>query len=134
MTTETQTSNQRLPFDLEYAKHAESFCNKVIDAVPELLGVAIVPLWHNQPENTPAGVVKFCNKPRNEAAAILTLIEKLTEFSGNAQRALLNELANMRMHEATLERRIEERVNTLNELNKRPEPENDNAAEQNPNN
>ena len=49
----------RLPYDAEFVKHVEEFSGKMLATLPEMQGVAIIPIWAHQPEDFPPGFLRL---------------------------------------------------------------------------
>lgn len=99
MTTENQSAQQpaeitseRLPFDAQFFVAANEFCNNALTAVPELHGIAIVPLWQPAPEQSPAGLFRLRNPQPPFLASLLMLMQRLTAFSVEAHRDMIGQL------------------------------------------
>lgn len=106
----------RLPFDVEFYKLSEGFCAEVIKKVPEIAGVAIIPVWANQPENTPSGLLKLRNHQPPYLAGLLALMGRLVAFSTDVNRDFVAQLKMFDQYAAELANQIKERVETLNGL------------------
>ena len=83
---------KRLPFDVQFFKAAHEFTTAALENVPELHGVAIVPLWQTQPEEAPAGLLRLRNPQPPFIASLLMLLQKLTAFSVEAHRDMVKQL------------------------------------------
>ena len=90
---ENPTSNPtRLPFDAEFVKHVEDFCAATMSAVPELHALAIVPIWENQPEKMPAGLLHLRNPQPPYIASLLATLKRLAVFNVDVHRDLVGQL------------------------------------------
>lgn len=116
METQTQPEPERLPFDVEFYKISETFCADSMKKVPELAGIAIVPVWANQPENTPSGLLKLRNHQPPYLAGLLALMGRLVAFSTDVHRDFVGQLRMFDQYAAELATQIKERVDTLNGL------------------
>ena len=116
-------SSARLPYDVELYKQAEAFCVKALETLPELHGVAIVPLWTNQPENTPPGLLRLRDPSAPYLASILRLLGRLAAFNVELHRDLMGQLKVFDNYAAQLAERIKEHTDELNRL--QPEQKND---------
>lgn len=104
---------KRLPFDVEFFQAAHEFTTKSLENVPELHGVAVVPLWQTQPENTPAGLLRLRNPQPPYIASLLMLLQKLTSFSVEAHRDMLKQLQMFDGYAAELAAQIKARREEL---------------------
>jgi hypothetical protein len=116
-------SNARLPFDAELYKQGEEFCVKILTDIPELHGVAIIPLWTNQPENTPPGLLRLRDPSAPYLASVLRLLGRLAAFNVELHRDLMAQLKVFDSYAAQLAEKIKEQTDELNRLN--PEAKND---------
>lgn len=129
MDAQQEQATGRLPFDVEFYKLSEDFCAEAIKRVPELAGVAIIPLWANQPENTPSGLLKLRNHQPPYLAGLLALLGRIVAFATDVHRDFVNQLKMFDQYAAELANQIKDRIETLNGLDQTSEqPEqNDNA-------
>lgn len=107
----------RLPFDVEFYQLSDGFCNDAIKKIPELAGVAIIPIWANQPENTPAGLLRLRNQQPPYIAGLLNLLGRIVAFATDVHRDFVNQLKMFDQYAAELAEQIKERVETLNGFN-----------------
>jgi hypothetical protein len=109
-----EIQSDRLPFDVELFKRADDFCNSILAAVPELHGVAIIPLWNTQPENIPSGLLRLRNPQPPYAGSLLTLLKRLAAFNFDVHRDLVNQLQMYDNYAAELARQIKARQEEIN--------------------
>lgn len=81
----------RLPFDQTLLQEAEDFMEKVLKQVPEIGGLALVPIWINPGENMPPGFLRLRNPKEPPMAPILQLVQNMAKFSLMLDRELLNQ-------------------------------------------
>ena len=112
-----QENTTRLSFDAEFYKRCDDFCVETLAAVPELAGVAIIPIWTNQPENLPAGLLRLRQQQPPYIAGLLALLKRIAAFSVDVQRDFVNQLQMFDRYAAELAERIKERVDQLSALN-----------------
>lgn len=129
METQTQPEQtaERLPFDVEFYKLSEAFCADTLKKVPELAGVAIVPVWANQPENTPTGLLKLRNHQPPYLAGLLALMGRLVAFNNDVHRDFVGQLRMFDQYAAELANQIKERVETLKGFEQNQNAQNDSA-------
>lgn len=106
----------RLPFDVEFFKKAHEFCNNAMQTVPELQGVAIIPLWHPAPENTPAGLLRLRNPQPPYLASLLMLMRQVSLFSTEAHRDMVAQLRMFDSYAAELAAQIKAKKEELDAL------------------
>jgi hypothetical protein len=119
--TENTDVAGRLPFDAEFVHHVRAFCDAVLTNVPELHGIAIVPLWNNQPENMPAGLLQLRDTRPPYLFSLTALLRRLTAFSVEVQSDFANQVRVIEQYAAELKEQINERVEELNQLHKHTE-------------
>lgn len=110
----------RLPFDAEFFKQAGDFSTAVMTAIPELHGVAIIPLWNTQPENSPPGILRLRNPQPPFIHSLFKLINRLTAFSMAGHQDLINQMKMFDQHAADLAAQINARTEQLAQLDAQP--------------
>jgi len=75
-------------------------------AVPELHGIAIVPIWNTQPKDTPSGLLRLRNPQPPFVASLLSLLKRLTAFSVEVHKDLMNQFGMYDQYAAELSRQI----------------------------
>lgn len=131
MTDEQPASQatQRMAYDAEFVGHMEEFCKKVLAAVPELHGLAIVPIWHSQPENMLPGFIQLQpNIPAPFVNSLLKLLARLAAFNTSVQRDLLGQLGVIERYVEHLTRQRDDRIAELSQLAKHAETTNDSTT------
>jgi hypothetical protein len=123
---ENQTSNPtRLPFDAEFVKHIEDFCGVIMAAVPELHALAIVPIWENQPEKMPAGLLHLRNPQPPYIPSILATLKRLTVFNVDLHRDLIGQIGAYERYVEQLSTQAQTQLEELNKLATDPSSGND---------
>lgn len=94
MTEAADTAPQptRLPYDAEFVKQTEEYCAKLMADLPELQGLAVVPVWTRQPENFPPGLLKLRAQNGLYVAELLKLLSLFTAFSVEAHKDFMNQV------------------------------------------
>jgi hypothetical protein len=110
--------SKRLPYDATLFKNAEEFCQKVLEEVPELGAVAIVPVWVTPPEGMPPALLRFRNPMEPPMAGVLQLLENLLKFSQKLHRELIGQYQMFDQHAKELADKINEHSTKLKELEK----------------
>jgi hypothetical protein len=118
MDTPQQPDQQatRLPFDVEFTRRGEEFCNEIMAAVPELHGLAIVPLWSSQPENAPPGFLSLRNKEPPFTASLLLLLRRLSLFSVDVHKDLVGQLRMLDQYAAHVAEQLKQQKEELDKL------------------
>lgn len=104
----------RLPFDVEFYKSCDQFCADTLKKIPELAGIAIIPVWVNQPEQTPSGLLKLRHQQPPYLAGLLSLMGRIVAFTTDVHRDFVNQLQMFDQYAAELANQIKSRVETLN--------------------
>lgn len=121
---------QRLAYDAEFVGHMEDFCKKVLAAVPELHGLAIVPVWHSQPENMPPGFIHLQPSVQPPFAnSLLTLLKRLAAFNTGVQKDLIGQLGMIERYVEHLTKMRDDRLAEITQLAKHQESEPDDQTE-----
>lgn len=113
---QTEIQSDRLPFDVEFMRRGEEFCNTVLAAVPELHGIALVPLWSSQPENAPPGVLSLRSKEPPFTASLLMLLRRLSLFSVDVHKDLVGQLRMLDQYAAHVAEQIRAQKEELDKL------------------
>jgi hypothetical protein len=85
-------ASERLPCDAELYRLAEDFCVKTLELIPELHGLAIVPIWNHNPEGTPPGLLRLRDPQAPYMASVLRLLSRLAAFNVELQRDLVAQI------------------------------------------
>jgi hypothetical protein len=109
-------SNSRLPYDVELYRQAEEFCVKAIESLPELHGLAIVPIWTNQPENTPPGLLRLRDPSAPYLASVLRLMSRLAAFNVELHRDFMSQIKMFDNYAAQLAEKIKEQTDEMTRL------------------
>jgi len=100
-------------------KRATEFSDSVLAAIPELHGVAIIPLWAAQTEGAPNGLLQLRDPKPPFISSLLLLVKQLTAFAVDAHRDLIMQLQMFDRHAAELAATITARTEQLKGM---PEP------------
>lgn len=98
MTAEKETVTQeeltptRLPYDVEFVRQTEAFVEKVLQELPELQGLAIIPVWTRQPEKFPPGFLKLRAQNNLYVAELLKLLSLFTAFSVEVHKDFMGQV------------------------------------------
>lgn len=88
----TAIESNRDSFDISFYKKVEEFSAKVIEEIPELQGVAIVPLWNAQPADSPPGLLRLRDPQSPYLAALLQLLGRLAAFNVALHRDFVSQI------------------------------------------
>jgi hypothetical protein len=120
----TEIPAERMPYDAAFLKHSEEFCVNLLSTLPELAGIALVPLWNNPPEKMPPGFLKLRNTQPPFMASLLALLGRLTNFSLEVHRDLVGQLKMFDQYAAELAQQIKTRQEDLNKIAESNPPDN----------
>lgn len=81
----------RMPFDEALLKETEEYMTRVLKSVPEIGGLAVIPVWANPTDNMPPGFLRVRNPKEPPMAAMLQLNQNMAKFSIMLDRELLNQ-------------------------------------------
>lgn len=109
-------SKDRLPYDVELYRQAEEFCVKALETLPELHGLAIVPIWTNQPENTPPGLLRLRDPSAPYLASVLRLMGRLAAFNVELHRDFMSQIKMFDNYAAQLAEKIKEQTDEMTRL------------------
>lgn len=90
MMTESQPT--RLPFHVEFFEAANSFSTDVLAKIPELQGVAVVPLWSPVPEDVPVGVLRVRSDGQLFVPQLFKMLGQLSAFNLELHQKLAEQL------------------------------------------
>lgn len=83
---------QRLPIDAEIMRQVEVFTEQLLAAVPELSGVAVIPVWDSKPEKFPPGLLRLRDTEQLYLKQLLQLQEHAIKFSHTVHTSMLEQL------------------------------------------
>jgi hypothetical protein len=106
----------RMPFDAEFIKKSEEFCVDVLRSIPELHGIALVPVWENKPEKMPAGLLQLRNTQPPYYISLITLLAQLDNFSGEVHKDLVGQLKFFQHYAVELNNKIQAHTEELNKI------------------
>jgi hypothetical protein len=101
--------NKRRTFDEEFFAQYNEFCDRAINDIPELHGIAVIPLWTNPPEKLPAGILRLRNPNPPYLASLMMLLKRLAAFGTDAHSDLILQLRMFDQYANELANKIKER-------------------------
>jgi hypothetical protein len=114
--SEQLSQPSRLPFDVEFFQLVEKITGEALEKVPELQGIAVVPIWHNQPENTPPGMLRLRDARPPYLASLMQLLARLAAFNVEVNKDLVNQIRVFDAHAAQLVEEIKKHTETLEQI------------------
>ena len=113
----------RMPFDAEFIKKSEEFCVDILRTIPELHGIALVPVWENKPEKMPAGLLQLRNTQPPYYISLITLLAQLANFSGEVHKDLVGQLKFFQHYAVELNTKIQAHTEELNNIAAAAQPD-----------
>jgi len=113
--SEIAPAPERLPFDAEFIQLVEEFSAKALEKIPELHALAVVPVWANQPENIPPGLLRLRDATPPYMASLLRLLGRLAVFNVEVNKDLVNQIRMFDAYAAKLAETIKERTEVLDQ-------------------
>lgn len=107
---------KRIPYDAELFNQSEAFCQKVLEEIPELGAIAIVPVWVTQPETMPPALLRFRNPMEPPMTGVLQLLGNILKFSQKLHMELIGQYQMFDQHAKELADKIKENTEKLKEL------------------
>lgn len=111
-----EVKSNRPPFNAEFVERVNDFATELLAAIPELHGLALVPLWNVQPENVSAGVLRLRNPQPPFLPSLMQLLKRLAAFNVDVQRDLVGQLQMYDNYAAELSAAIKARIEELEKL------------------
>lgn len=124
--TENQSSNpapaapiesENTPCDLVVFSEANKFAESIIKKVPELHGIAIVPIWLPQLQDVPRGLLRLRNESPPYIAALLQMLGNLTAFSVDVHRDMMNQMRAFDQMAKDLSDEVKNKIEQLQTIN-----------------
>lgn len=84
---------ERLPFDVEFFTAVDDFSTGILAKVPELLGLAIIPLWQLPQETGPIGIFRLRNPKPPHLPQLLTMMRRLIAFNTELHQRFIEQTA-----------------------------------------
>lgn len=107
----------RRTFEEEFFAQYNEFCDRAIREIPELHGIAVIPLWENQPEKSPSGILRLKNPNPPYLPSLLLLLKRLAVFGVDVHSDFVMQLRMFDQYAKELASKIKEREEILDEAN-----------------
>lgn len=87
-----QTARQ--PFDVEFFTAANEFAQNILETIPELRAISIVPVFKPQPDNeeSTAGILRGRNPNEPQTGVIIRALQQISVFAAQLDRTLFRQL------------------------------------------
>jgi hypothetical protein len=125
----TPVQPTRLPFDAEFMRQSDVFCEQLLQQIPELNSIALIPIWNNQPENMAPGLLRLRDPSMPYLATLLQLLGRMAAFNVAVHKDLLGQLKLLDNYATELANNVRTRIEELNALNTPSENTNDARTE-----
>ena len=120
-TEPTQNSNvissERPPCDLLFFNSANQFAESMIQNIPELQAVAIVPMFAPKLQNVPNGLMRLRSEQAPYIAGLLQMLTNLSAFSADVHRDLIAQTKAFDQFAHDLAATVQQRMTELDALN-----------------
>lgn len=83
---------ERLPFDVAFFTAANDFSTTILAKVPELQGVAILPVWAVAVDKIPSGILRFSPEVRAPFGPLYRTLGQIATFGVDVHQKLAEEL------------------------------------------
>ena len=111
------TPAERPPCDIVMFHSAQKFSEEMLRVIPELQGVAIIPLWAPELNNIPNGILRLRNESIPYVDGLLRMIGRITAFMSDAHRDLFVQLRALKQIADRVGEEIKEKTGELDTLN-----------------
>lgn len=108
---------ERQPYNVEFMQNTDEFCEFILRKVPELVAVAIVPVWANQPENMAPGLLRLRDPAMPYAGTLIQLLNRMAVFNMAVHSDLVKQVKILNGYVVELSDNIREKLEELNALN-----------------
>lgn len=85
--------SERPPCHINFFASADNFSGHMLQQIPELQAVAIIPIWEINMTNIPNGRIRLRNEQPPYAAQLFRVMQKLAEFGVDVHRDTMGQLA-----------------------------------------
>lgn len=110
----------RQPFDVEFFDAANSFCKQILEKVPELQSVIVVPVFRPQPEDSMPGLIRGRDPSEPQISVLIKALRRLTAFSHEIDGIMFKQLREYDKYASELLATIKQRKAELSSLSDSP--------------
>lgn len=104
----TTIQANRLPTSAELLKKTEEFVVDVMQTIPEVHAVAVIPVWTSAPEDMPPALLRFRNPNEPPMPAVIQLLQNISKFGQGLNRELFAQYQMFDNHARELTSRVQE--------------------------
>jgi len=113
--------SERQACDLEFFSAANIFAEQIIEKIPELQAVAIVPLWAPQLENVPTGILRLRDETPPYLGGLLQMLGRIAAFTVDIHRDLFTQIKAFDRMASNLVAEIKTKTTELQNVNQQHE-------------
>lgn len=103
--------------DLTLFSEANKFAEEMIKKIPELHGLAIVPIWMPQLQDIPRGLLRLRNETPPYIAALLQMLGNISAFGMDVQRDMMAQLRAFDQMAKDISTEVQNKVAELKSVN-----------------
>lgn len=103
--------------DLLLFKSANKFAEEMIKNIPELHGIAIIPIWMPQLKDVPHGLLRLRNETPPYISALLQIQGNLSAFAMDVQRDMMNQLRSFNQMAQDISTEVKNKIAELSAIN-----------------
>lgn len=108
--------SDRLPCHVNFYSNADQFSAHMLQNIPELQAVAIIPIWEINMTNIPNGRIRLRDEQPPYVAQLFRVMQKITEFGVDVHRDTMGQLAAFDNAANNLAAELKKRTAELTEL------------------
>jgi hypothetical protein len=105
--------------DLRFFGAANKFAEEMIKKIPELHGVAVIPMWTPQLKDVPNGLLRLRNETPPYIAALLQMSGNVVAFNIDVQRDMLHQMRAFDQMAKDIATEVKNKVDELTALNEK---------------
>ena len=111
-----KVESERPPCHVNFFTNADNFSGYMLQQIPELQAVAIIPIWEMSIANIPNGRIRLRNEQPPYVAQLFRVMQKLAEFGVDVHRDTMGQLAAFDNAATNLAEELRKRTAELAEL------------------
>lgn len=109
--------------DLMLFSEANKFAEAMLKNIPELHGIAIIPMWMPQLKDVPNGLLRLRNEAPPYIAALLQMLGNVSAFSADINRDMMNQMRSFNQMAHDLAAEVNNKIEELKKLHDNPAAE-----------
>jgi hypothetical protein len=108
--------SERPPCHINFFLNADNFAGQMLQQIPELQSVVVIPIWEVNMTNIPNGRIRLRNEQPPYVAQLFRVMHKLAEFGVDVHRDTMGQLAAFDNAANNLAEELRKRTAELEEL------------------